>query len=489
MTLTRALGNANSGLAAASFRAEIAANNVANANTPGYVKRTVDVTESRLGGQSSGVTVAGVTRTNNPALTAERRQAEASAGRADIISQAFSELNRTLGEPDDTTGLFNSYQRFETALRELTVTPESPALQNALYGTTADVVSEFNSLYNKGQQMRIDADASIENAVTTVNTALKDIADLNQKIISLPDQSTEQAALLDERQLLVDQVSQFVPVKQLPAGDGAISLLTNEGVFLLSGQAREIEFTRTPFIGPGATYDNGAGVLSGLRVGDQDITPGSNGTFAVQSGLMAGYFAVRDEVAFDFLQQVDSLAADLVARFSDDSLDPTKAAGAAGIFTDNGGPVDPTNIDGIAQRMTLNAAVDPAQGGLVSRFRDGVGATTEGPAGDATIPANLLEAFNDRQPVPAGTGLTGTLSISEAVAGVTSLIGEERVRSDAVLSSARARAEILSDAEIAETAVDTDQELQSLLLIEQAYTANARVIQTINDMFNRLLEI
>ena len=489
MTLTRAIANANSGLAAASLRAEIAANNVANASTPGYVRRTVDLAESRLGGSGTGVVVSGVIRTENPALTAERRQAESSAGRADIISQAFTELNRVLGEPDDTTGLFNSYQRFETAMRELTVTPESPALQNALYGATADVVSEFNLIYSKGQQMRNDADASIENAVTTGNNALQDIADLNEKITALPENSTEAAVLLDQRQQLVDQVSQFIPVKQLPTGEGEISLITAEGVFLLSGAPREIEFTRTPFIGPGATYDNGTGSLSGLSVDGQNITPGSDSTFAIQSGLMAGYFAVRDDVAFNFLEQVDSLAADLISRFSNDALDPTKAPGAAGIFTDNGGPVDPTNIDGIAQRMTINAAVDPAQGGLVSRFRDGVGATTEGPAGDATIPASLLNAFTERQPVSAGTGLTGTLSVSEAVAGVTSLIGEERIRSDAVLSSARARAEILSDAEIAQTGVDTDQELQSLLLIEQAYTANARVIQTINDMFNRLLEL
>ena len=489
MTLTRALSNANTGLAAAAFRADVAANNIANANTPGYVRRTAVLAENVTAGQGNGVRTVGVSRSQDLALSAERRQAEASAGRADILSRAYTELNQALGEPDDPNGLFSSYQGFETALRELSLTPESVALQNTLFVATDQLASQFNDLSSLAQQQRLDADAAIADAVSTVNSKLQEIEKLNGDIAGLNEQSGEAAALEDRRQLLIDEISQFIPVKQIPDGKGTINLITNEGVFLLAGTAQEITFNQATSIPPDATYNNGSGVLSGISVNGQNLTPGSTSTFAVQSGLIAGFFSVRDEVAPNFQNQLDNLAADLISRFSDDSLDPTKTPGAPGIYTDNGAALDPLNITGLAGRISVNAAVDPNQGGLVSRFRDGLGATTEGPSGDATALTNLLGAFTAKQTAPSGIGLTGSLSSIENVAGVTSFIGEERVRADAVLSSATARAEILSDAELAETGVDTDQELQSLLLIEQAYAANARVIQTVSDMINRLLEI
>ncbi len=489
MTLSRALSNAYSGLATASFRADIASNNVANANTPGYVRRTALLAENTVGGLGAGVRAIGVARSQDVALSAERRQAEASAGRADVISRAYTELNRALGEPDDATGLFASYQGFETAMRELSLTPESAALQNGLFTSTNQLVTQLNDLSSLGQRQRVEADTAIAKAVTTINSNLNEIEQINGDIAGLNEQSGEAAALEDRRQLLVDQISQFIPVKQIPGNQGTINLITNEGVFLLSGRVREISFSPAVSIPPGATYDDGAGSLSGLSVGNQNITPGSSSTFAGQSGLMAGFFSVRDASAPEFLDQIDALAADLISRFSDDALDPTKTPGDPGIFTDNGNALDPLNITGLASRLKINAAVDPAQGGLLSRFRDGLGATVEGPSGDASIIGNFLDAFTARQTAPAGSGLTGFLSSIESVAGVTSLVGDKRVRSDAVLSSAIARAEILSDAELAKTGVDTDQELQSLLLIEQAYAANARVVQTVSDMINRLLQI
>jgi len=106
----------------------------------------------------------------------------------------------------------------------------------------------------------------------------------------------------------------------------------------------------------------------------------------------------------------DSLAADLITRFSDDTLDTTKAPGAPGIFTDAGGTLNSANLPGVAGRLRLNSAVDPAQGGDIARFRDGVGANTTGPTGEASLINGYLDALGASNSAPIDSGFTGNFS-------------------------------------------------------------------------------
>ena len=487
MSISRALSNAYSGLSAATARANITSNNIANANTPGYVRRDILLAERTIGGIGNGVNIAAITRAQDFALTGERRDAYGAAGRSDIISRGYTELNIALGEPGDGFGLFSAYQDFENALRELALTPESSPLQNSLHAASSRLTGEFAHLSSLARRQREDADHAIATAVNSINDNLHRLEELNGDIAGLNEQSGEAVALEDERQRIIDDISQYIPIKELRRENGRIELMTKEGVFLLSNGVNEVSFSPSPVITSDKNYADGS--LSGLFVGDREITPSTNNSFGVKSGAMAGFFAVRDDVAAGFLNQIDGLAADLVSRFSDDALDPTKAAGDPGLFTDDGNALDPLNITGLASRLTLNASVDPDQGGEIWRLRDGLGATVEGESGDATFLNNLIDAFTAIENAPAGSGLGGQYSAIDAAAGILSSVGEARVRYDAVFSSANARAQVLSDAELNHSGVDTDRELQSLLLIEQAYAANARVIQTIGNMIDRLMDI
>jgi flagellar hook-associated protein 1 FlgK len=81
------------------------------------------------------------------------------------------------------------------------------------------------------------------------------------------------------------------------------------------------------------------------------------------------------------------------------------------------------------------------------------------------------------------------MSVSELAAGLSSTSGEQFIRFEAQSVSASARSTVLRDTELAKTGVDTDAELQKLLVIEQAYAANARVIQTVGEMVDQLLRL
>ena len=485
MSISSALLNATTGLSAASRRANVVSNNVANALTPGFARRDVSVSERVLDGRGAGVQVDGVTRAEDRAITTDRRLAESASGRDQIITNAHVTFNNALGEPDDSFSLFAQYQGLESSLRSLSQTPESQALQSQTIDAANALIAKFHDLSVQAQSTRLNADGQIAQEVSIINDTLKQIEDLNKAISKTSAGGRDVTALEDQRKVLIDQVSEKIPVREVQRDRGKVDLITDEGVFLIAGTAREIEFTASTTIGPNDSLAGGQ--LSGLSVNGAVITPGTGGTFALRQGTIAGLFAVRDQIAPAFQTKIDGLARDIIERFED--IDPTLTPGAPGLFTDAGAALDPAAETGLASRIALNAAVDPAQGGAAWRLRDGLAATTQGPAGSADIITTLLDALTNLKAPPAGTGESGFLSAANIAANVTTSVGQARLTSETRLAASSARMESLVEAELNATAVDSDLELQKLLLIEQAFSANARVIQTADDMMRRLLEL
>jgi flagellar hook-associated protein 1 FlgK len=206
----------------------------------------------------------------------------------------------------------------------------------------------------------------------------------------------------------------------------------------------------------------------------------------VVGGSLGAHFALRDVLAPQMQEKLDAIARDLVERFEDPAVDPTRAVGDAGLFTDLGNPFLPANELGLAQRLQMNPIIDPTQNGALWKLRDGLGATAQGALGNARLLNDLASALTaQRAPVSGGFSL-GTRSYDTLVADMVSGIAATRLTAESETSFAAARYDHLRTIELAD-GVDTDQEMQTLLLIEQAYSANARVIKASSEMIQTLL--
>lgn len=482
MALTSALSAASAGLRVTSLRAGLVATNVANASTPGYVRRSLSVSESILGGSTVGVISNGIVRSEDAFLTSTRLSLTSDLAQADVLAASSQSLSAQVGDGLGNEGLFGAYQRLETALAAAADSPDSAAQTRSLFQAAEGLVNEFNTLSINVETQRAEADREIAASVDIINTTLQEISDLNNRIISAPEGSASRVPLLDDRQRALDTLSEYLPIQTIPRDRGRIDVLTTEGVFLVSGTARELAFNTSSNYATGQTVDNGG--LSGLTVDGINITPGSDSFGAVSSGIIGGLFQVRDQVLPTFSSQLDTLAEDLVSRFSNDAIDPTKTPGDPGIFVLNAAPAD----RGSAGRLELNALLDPDQGGDTFRFRDGLGALVEGDPGNRTILDNLFTAFTEVRSINTN-GFSGALSSTELSGQFAARVGQNRVTQDTVLTSINSQFETVRDAETNETGVDVDQQLQDLLLIEQAFSANARVIQVIDDLLSELLRI
>ena len=297
--------------------------------------------------------------------------------------------------------------------------------------------------------------------------------------------SADLPGLLDQRQALTDRIAQVIPIRTIPQENGTIALYSTNGALLLDAKAAIFEFQQTAPITADMTLVSGA--LSGLQINGQDI-PLNSERSPIAGGSLASLFAQRDIQAVEAQGELDALSRNLIERFEDVSVDPTLSPGDAGIFTDGGGPLDLADLTGLSSRITLNSLIDPSAGSEAWRLRDGLGAASPGSAGNATVLTALSDAMSAPRALTVGAFSGASKSFSGLMSDFVSQSSQRLNSSDSRMAFEQSRRDALKDAELAQ-GVDTDQEMQKLLLIEQAYSANARVIQTADRLLQRLLDI
>lgn len=460
MSLFGSLSIARAGMSATQARASTASSNIANVSTPGYVRRETDLSQSG----PTGVTVTGTSRVQDHILIQTRRDAQSQSARSEIIDTVLSRTLSAFGQPGSTSGVFGAFTQFQSDLQTLKSTPESAASQSITVDSLKDLARALTQASEALQVERTSADAKIASDVELANQTTSDIFDLNVDIRSASANGRDTAPLLDQRDQLLDRLTQMIPTNVDYDDSGAVRVRTASGLTLVGATQHDIEFTPANRVGPLDTTTNAGGRLSIPTLDGRPIGPGSDG-HGITEGRIAAHIDLRDNVLPAQSATLDNFAFDLASAF-----------GALGepILLDNGVAVDALNKTGLSQRLTVNPLIDPVVGGSPSRLRDGLAAATPGAPSDDSLLSQL----------------TDTLApFSDTLATVISDVSTDSLRAQRIHSGNQAREVTLVEADAQLSAVDLDYELQSLLAIEQAYTANARVIQTVSDMLDTLARI
>ncbi len=483
MSLSSTLNNALTGLAASSRAAQLVSTNVSNSLTEGYARREIELSPKIVGNGGSGVQVDGITRVVDETLLRERRLSAASIGAASVEAEFLTSALELVGQPEQDGSLNARVASFETALLEAASRPDSDARLASVLNTAQSLADKLNRVSDGIQILRQDADVAIDLEIRRLNQALTQIDELNGQILRAQGNDRDYPALLDNQQRLVDEISELVPIRQLQRENDTIALYSLNGALLLDIEPAEFGFSATSPITADMTQASGA--LSGLSVnGNPVATSGENG--AIAGGRLAGLFAIRDELAVSVQENVDTITRDLIARFEDPGLDATLAAGDPGLFTDNGTSLNPLDTVGLGARLSVNSLVNPLDGGALWRLRSGLGAATPGASGDPVLLQNMGTRMSDVFAPAGGTFSPSAKSASSFAAELTSLLGQSFQSGNNRLTFEQSRFAGLDEAFLAQ-GVDTDQELQKLLLIERSYAANARVIQTADELIQLLI--
>jgi flagellar hook-associated protein 1 len=488
MSIASAFHSAGSGLTATARLADTVSTNVANALTPGYARRSTELTSLALGGYGGGVRAATTVRAEATLLTAERRQIAAAAAAAATLSSAHDRALAAVGEPGDPTALASRATALETALISATTSPSSSNHLAQAVSAARALVETINAGASEASQMRLDANAEIARQIDTLNEALRAIDALNAKIKASIHHGRDTLSLEDERARQIDRIAEIVPLKTVKRENGEIAVFTASGGALLDGRVWELELEAS---------GNAAGRLLQHRGGlEPAVVPiaAATGAGLMDGGGLSALFEVRDRLAPALGAELDRYAADLVARFADPDLGVPAAALDAlgrGLFVDAGAATGIGSVEGLALRLELNRAVDPAAGGDVRRLRDGLDPDAPPrPEGFGAFLQGMKDAMTAPRPAPGGMASTSaSLGAASLAAELGAHFGGAAARADEARAYLAAQTAVLAERELGLVGVDTDAELQYLMLVEQAYAANARVLSVIDALLKQLLEI
>ncbi len=230
------LGIGISGLGAAQVALKTVGNNISNTNTPGYNRQVVVQTEqvSQSNGRytiGSGVNVVAVQRAYSDFLTSAVWNSNANLQRASTFNDLASTLNSALSSSGNLQGSLDS---FYGAFGTVANAPNSTSARQALLGSATALATVFNTLGQQLDSQRGQINSQITGTVSSINSTISNIADLNKQISQVSG-TGKPNALLDQRDALVQTLSGYLGVNAINQSDGTVSVYSSNGQALVSG--------------------------------------------------------------------------------------------------------------------------------------------------------------------------------------------------------------------------------------------------------------
>ncbi len=336
MSLNDALSIAMAGLRANQAAMSLVSSNVANAETPGYVKKTINQVATNAG-YGSSVTIVGVNRELDQYIQAQLRTETSGAGYASLRSDFLQQLQGMYGDPGSTGTLEAAFTGLTTAVQALATSADSQSARIGVVNAAAVLSQQLNSMTQGIQSLRGAAENGISDSVDTANTLMKQIATINNQLAANPaggtstDSST--AALLDQRDQYITQLSDLMDIRVTTNGANQVTVFTGSGIQLVGQEAATLSFNAQGTVTPNTEWSAdpsksklGSVVVSFANGGSIDLTAGG----AIKSGKIAAYTELRDKTLVEAQDQLDQFAAQISSALSDKTTAATVTTPTAG---------------------------------------------------------------------------------------------------------------------------------------------------------------
>lgn len=440
-----AVQQASNALNAARYALEVTSQNISNANTPGYTRQSAQLNEvdqsvlvpsiyTRAAQTAGGVTVSGTVRLNDAVLDARARTEHARGGFADTTASQVSAIEQVFPEPTDT-GLSEQLNDFWNAWGPVADNPSDSAARTVLLQKAATVTSTLNTMSGALDTIRDSVKMSLSQSTDKVTSYGSQLADLNKQIAVGTATHANVNSLLDQRDVILDSLSSLVGATAVINSNGTADV-SIDGQPLVSGQTASV-FASDP--------DTGTATVGGTAV-------------TVSTGQIGANLTALNQTIGHYQDQLDSVAAALASTVN--------TAQQAGYALDGSSGVD--MFTGSTAKTITVAFTDPTL----------VAASATGTAGGDLDGTNALTISgygqNDGGPDDLYTHLVGDVAASSALA-------QQQQSTQAVVSQS------VDTLRTAASGVSDDEEVSNMLTYQRAYQASSRVLTTLDDMLDTLI--
>lgn len=451
------------GLQAQQRAVDVTNHNVANANTPGFSRQAAILATTppytvptfnrspQAGQVGTGVSVDVIQRMRAGFLDLQYRAQADKLGFAGAQAEGYAQLEAIFHEPSPT-GINATLDSFWQAWHALVNRPDDPAVRAALVEDATRLATAINQVRQQIDAQRLSTRQTIALDVEQVNNLARRIADLNRQITGVLGSGQQPNDLLDQRDLLLDQLSRLVGTTNVTTPDGAVNVY-------LAGQplVERIEFRPITM-----TVDAGTGEIALTWQDD-------GGPVAASSGSIAGLIDVHDRI----LPQVASE----VLAFRDALVDQVNAQHRTGYgLNDPAG--SPPNRDFFEVLPNGDVRVLPAIVADPSLIAASSAAETPGNGENALAIANLRLELS-----MSG----GSATINGFYQALLARIGSESQQAQYMQANQETLVHTIDRRRQEVSAVSLDEEATNLVKYQHAYQAAARAMTVVDEMLDRLI--
>jgi flagellar hook-associated protein 1 len=444
---------------------DITANNIANVNTEGYTRQRLNMEQNEPVRYEGGTLSTGVRanrtiqRVYDRFLNSQMVGAAAKEGRWQAQGETLEKAELMFDEVSGY-GLNHAMSQFWGAWQQLSNNPSGYTERVTLIGESRNLTDVFNKLARDLNQVQKDSDTSIKGAVGDINTLAREIAELNLKIAEVEAGNDHSAnEFRDARDLKLKDLSNLINLDSFEDADGYLTVVTSNGHTL-------VDRVNSWNLRTGPNADGFSDVF----------WESSNGTLQnitndISNGKLRGWIEARDTIVPDYLTRLDDMAQTMITTVN--TLHSSGISLAA--------PPDDTGIDFFSGTDASDIAVNT----------------------DIVNNSNLLAAALNTEGVPGGNGnaiaiseLQNSLSMSGGTATIDdfydSLISDVggNVSHAKVNTDHQSMVSIqLSTYREEVSGVSMDEEMVNMVQFQSAYTAAAKLVNTVDEMLQALIEM
>jgi flagellar hook-associated protein 1 FlgK len=426
---------------------ETTANNVANANTPGFARQRpvlVPGDPVTLGSLSfgTGVVLEKLQSLRDSILEIQLHKETQQQSKLDTSLSALQQMQTMFSSAD--SGIGDAISKFFDSLQQLSTDPSNLSLRQGVLTAAGNMATGFNTTAQNLETQRGNLDLNVVQAVGQINTLTTQLAKVDQQITNLENAHQDASTLVDQQTNLIRQLSGLVDVSVIRTDHG-IALTTSNGTALVSGGN---SFALTTQVG-------GDGMQHVLAQGN-DITSSLTG------GSLAGLIQMRDQEIPGILSSLDQLAAGLATALN------TANAQGDDLYGNLGGNLFvPPPLGGVGAAASMSVSItDPA---LIAASSDG----TPGSNGNLAV----LSAVHD-QLMANGQTPTGSY------ASIVFKVGTDTSTASADVDSSNLILQQLQDQRGSISGVSLNEEAANLIQYQTDYQAAARVVSTVNALLS-----
>lgn len=242
----------SSAMSAAYAQLTTTGQNIANANTPGYVRREVVLQEGgeMVGGNwaGRGVDAVAVRRVYDPFLVRESVSNQAAASQDAARAGALGGLESLFADPQ--AGLGAAFDELTAAFTDLSARPADPSARAAVLARVDAFANRAATLERRMIELRDSAQGRMQNDVSRANDMLVSLASLNKRITDAAGNGGQPNALLDQRDRILGELNGVIRANATFANDGSVTISTQRGEPLVVGaRAQRLQLASDPLDG------------------------------------------------------------------------------------------------------------------------------------------------------------------------------------------------------------------------------------------------